>query len=88
MPRLPARWLTRITYPNDEHILKVSAPVLVVHSQDDEIIPFRHGEKLFEFAREPKTFLELRGGHNEGFLITGQRYTDGLDSFLTEALGK
>ena len=87
-PWLPARWLTRISYPIHEYVQKVTSPVLVVHSKDDEIIPFKHGEELFELARQPKTFLELRGGHNDGFYVTGQRYIDGLDAFLTEALGK
>ena len=87
-PWLPARWLTRIRYPNYRYIQQVSSPVLVVHSRDDEIIPFSHGEKLFELARQPKSFLELRGGHNEGFLMSGRRYVDGLDNFLTGVLDR
>jgi hypothetical protein len=29
----------------------------------------------------------MRGGHNEGFIITGAAYTHGLDKFLTRHLG-
>jgi hypothetical protein len=62
--------------------------VLIVHSRDDEIIPFEQGRKLFELAGEPKHFLELRGGHNDGFLVSGRRYLDGFDNFLAASLGR
>lgn len=38
-------------------------PLLVMHSQDDEVIPFEHGRALYEAAEEPKTFQRLKGGH-------------------------
>jgi fermentation-respiration switch protein FrsA (DUF1100 family) len=56
--------------------------VLVVHSRGDEIIPFRHGQALFAAASEPKRFLELQGGHNDGFLVSGVAYRRGLAEFL------
>ncbi|MDH3970087.1 MAG: alpha/beta hydrolase, partial [Rhodospirillales bacterium] len=64
----------------------VVCPVLIVHSRDDEIIPVSHGRALFEAAPEPKAFLELSGGHNDGFLVSGRTYTDGLDAFLAKHL--
>ena len=87
-PWLPARRLARIKYPTGEYLQAVSCPALIVHSRDDEIIPFEQGRKLFELAREPKHFLELRGGHNDGFLVSGQRYLDGIDNFLVASLGR
>ena len=62
--------------------------MLVVHSRDDEVIPIKQGLSLFNVAREPKQFLELRGGHNDGFLVSGRRYLDGLDAFVAASLGK
>ncbi len=85
-PWLPARWLTRIIYPNNEYLQRISSPVLIIHSRDDELIPFNHGRELFDLARQPKSFLELRGSHNDGFLISGQHYIEGLDSFITGLL--
>lgn len=82
-PFLPVRIITRFTYPTIENITDVRCPVLIIHSRDDEIIPFDHGERLFEAAREPKEFLEIRGSHNEGFLVSGQRYRKGLESFIS-----
>jgi fermentation-respiration switch protein FrsA (DUF1100 family) len=82
----PARWLARFRYSAKELLGSVRCPVLVVHSPDDEIIPFQHGRENFAAANEPKSFLEIRGGHNEGFLVSGRTYIDGLDDFLTTHL--
>ncbi len=81
-PWLPARWLARLHYSTRENLRAVQVPVLVIHSRNDEIIPFRHGEALYQAANEPRELLEIRGGHNDGFLVSGKRYTDGLDAFL------
>jgi len=79
---LPVRALARIRYDTRAHLQSVARPVLVIHSADDEIIPFTHGQALFESAREPKAFLELRGGHNDGFLANRSWYLQGLREFL------
>lgn len=81
-PWLPVRLLARIQHSTKAHMIKASAPVLVVHSRDDEIIPFHHGEALFAAANEPKTFLELRGGHNDAHFTSEDVYLSGLRRFL------
>lgn len=82
-PFLPVRWLSRLDYNVKEQLQKVACPVLVVHSRDDEIIPFSHGRALYAAASEPKQFLEIGGGHNDGFILAGQTYTQELDRFLS-----
>lgn len=87
-PFLPARWLARIEYPTLRYVREISAPVLVIHSRKDEIIPFAHGRAVFEAAGEPKRFLPLAsGGHNEGFMASREAYLAGIDCFLTEVAG-
>lgn len=81
-PWLPVRWLSRFRHATLEHVARSSLPVLVIHSRDDEIIPFHHGEAIFAAAGEPKTFLELRGGHNDAHMTAGTTYLDGLRRFL------
>ena len=81
-PFLPARWLARFRYSTQADLVSVVCPLLIVHSRDDEIIPFAHGQRLFAVANEPKRLLELRGGHNDGFLVTRHTYVDGLHTFL------
>ena len=82
-PFIPVRWLVRFSYNTRDYLNAVSSPVLVIHSRDDELIPFAHGRELFAAAKAPKQFLELRGGHNDGFLLSGQTYIDGLAAFLS-----
>ena len=81
-PWLPVRLLARLRYPTREYLQSVKVPVLVIHSRDDEIVPFRHGESVHDAAKAPKEFLEIRGGHNDGFLVSGAQYTRHLDALL------
>jgi len=85
-PFLPVRWLARSQYNSLERLSDVECPILIIHSPDDEIIPYEHGQQLFAAAQEPKNFIELTGGHNEGFLITGQTYEAGLEEFIATYL--
>jgi fermentation-respiration switch protein FrsA (DUF1100 family) len=86
-PIFPATLLTRLEYPVVEYVARLRSPVLVVHSRDDEIIPFPMGRAIYEAAPAPKSFLELRGDHNAGFWISREAYTAGLDGFLDSVLG-
>jgi len=83
-PYLPVRWLSRFKYDTAEYLGRVDCPVLIVHSRDDEIMPFEHGRQLFEAAKEPKRFLEISGTHNEGFITSGRHYEEGLNAFILE----
>ncbi len=85
-PFLPVRLLSRFDYGTLEKIKKVPCPKLIIHSRNDEMISFRHGERLYEAASEPKEFLEISGTHNEGFLIGLDRYKSGIDSYLKRTL--
>lgn len=87
-PCFPVKLLARFDYETLNYLRQVNCPVLIVHSRDDEIIPFSHGRRLFEIANEPKEFLELRGTHNEGFSQTAKRYEDGLNSFISKYVGQ
>jgi fermentation-respiration switch protein FrsA (DUF1100 family) len=66
-PWLPVRLFSRFDYNTLEAVKRVNCPLLVIHSPDDEIIPFKFGQQIFAVANEPKIFSELRGTHNEGF---------------------
>ncbi len=83
---LPARKLARLRYATLDYLKAVRCPVLVVHSSEDEIVPYRHALALFAAAHPPKEFLELKGDHNFGFLLSGEDYLKGLDGFLARHL--
>ena len=75
-PVLPAH------FNNLEKIPRLEGPKLLVHGTADEIVPFSMGRALFEAAREPKTFLPLKGaGHNDTYVVGGERYFQALVEF-------
>ena len=83
-PYLPVRWLARIRYDTEKNLRTVVAPVLIAHSPEDEIIPFGHGRTLYAAANPPKRFLELAGGHNDGFIFMRESWVKALRDFLDE----
>ena len=83
-PALPVSLITRIRYPVKEFVADIEAPLLVVHSRDDEIIPFDMAKTVFEAANEPKTFFEMGGDHNAGFWISRELYVPALQRFFDE----
>ncbi len=85
-PYLPVHMLTRHEYPSLTRMPEISAPLLVAHGQADRVVPYAHGRALFEAASEPKTFVELGGGHNDPGLASPQ-YRSQLERFLDEVLG-
>ena len=85
-PYLPVSWIARVRYPVDEDISSFNCPVLVIHSEQDDVVPFRHGKSLFEHAREPKMFLPISGDHNTGFLLSRDVYVEGMKRFLVTYL--
>jgi len=63
-------------------IKNIKAPKLIIHSQNDEIIPFVQSEKLFNAAPEPKKRLILIGPHNSCYIDSKERYFAGIKDFL------
>ena len=85
-PYFPVRWLARIRYDTRKNLRSIAAPVLIAHSPEDEIIPFEHGRALFAAANPPKQFLELAGGHNDGFIFMRESWVRVLGDFLGEQM--
>ncbi len=63
-PFVPVRWLAKDTWHSDRRIGRVSAPLLVLHGEQDTIVPIVYGERLFALANEPKRMVRFpQGGH-------------------------
>lgn len=82
------RVLTRIPlFPFDKFrnlakIDRVRAPVLVIHGEADEIVPFWHGQRLFAAAPEPKRHGWIAAaGHNDLEYVAGESYWETLAAF-------
>ncbi len=79
---MPVRLLVRNKYDSLGKIGRINAPLLILHSRDDEVFPFRHAERLFIAAREPKRLVELRGSHNDAFFVSANTCRGALKEFL------
>jgi pimeloyl-ACP methyl ester carboxylesterase len=74
--------LHSLRYPSAERLGRVSCPVLVLHSADDELVPFALGQRLFALANEPKRFITLAGGHNETIEPSVKDYAQAVTAFI------
>lgn len=87
-PVLSRLIVLRYDFNTAAHMRQITSPVLVLHSPDDEIIPLRLGEQVFQAANEPKSFVKMRGGHNNGFLMSQPDYERALAAFISSVNGR
>ena len=74
-------------FPSIKRAPQIKSESLVIHGREDEIVPFRHGRKLFESLPEPKTFLEItEANHNDLPEIGGEKYRSSINHFLKRVL--
>lgn len=86
--------MTRIVYPFLPHFILstrfdtlskigfVKCPKLIIHSQDDEIVPVSMAAKLFNVSKDPKLFVKIRGGHNTAFSDSKKTYKESIGYFI------
>ena len=80
-PFLPS-FLVSSEFDSVKRIRKVNVPKLIIHSKNDEIIPFSQSLKLFEVSKEPKKHLILMGSHNTCYQDSSDLYVSGIRDFL------
>lgn len=81
-PWMPIRLVMRNPFESILRIDRVRAPMLFLHSPEDRIIPIDEGRRLFAAAREPKTFVEVRGGHIDPADVDKKTYFEAVRQFL------
>ena len=72
----------RYDFNTSGKIKSVNYPVLVLHSQDDKIIPFQLGNKVFQSASHNKQFVQMKGDHNSAFMLSQPKYEQALAEWL------
>jgi fermentation-respiration switch protein FrsA (DUF1100 family) len=82
-----ARFVIGDVWNSAEAAATLVIPVLSIHSPDDEIVPYKLGRRLYEAIASEKAFVEIHGGHNDGFLDSCDIYRPALDAFLTKHFG-
>ncbi|MGB3191751.1 alpha/beta hydrolase [Lyngbya sp. PCC 8106] len=70
-------------FPNLAKIPNVRSPILILHGNQDQVIPFWHGQKLYAKANEPKMSFWVDGAdHNDLLDVAGQSYLETLKQFI------
>ena len=69
-------------FGNERKIGRVDSPILVIQAEQDEVVGYWHGPRLFDAASEPKDFWSVAGaGHNDLLAVAGEEYWRRLQSF-------
>jgi len=75
LPFLPIGPLLKTRYDVVEKIRQLCSPLLVLHGDRDKVAPFRHGQRVFDAAPQPKWFYAIAGaGHSDTYLVVGDPY--------------
>jgi hypothetical protein len=81
-PYMPVKLFASFSYRTIDYIKQINVPMLIIHSRNDELVPFEFGLRLYDAANEPKEFIEIDGSHNDGFLFSGELYKQAWQTWL------
>ena len=56
---------------NESKMPRLKSPVFILHGNEDEVVPFEMGKRLFDKAPHPKDFLEVKKAHHNDISIVG-----------------
>lgn len=83
------RPLLRTRFDTREKIQKIKVPLLVLHGDRDDVVPYEQGKQVFEAAPEPKKFFTIPGAaHNDTYIVGGKRYFQQLKEFIDGCSGE
>ena len=82
-PYMPVKQFARFNYNTLDYIRQVHCPTMIIHSRNDEVVPFEFGLELYETANEPSEFVEIFGSHNDGFLVSNGIYRKAWNKWLS-----
>jgi uncharacterized protein len=86
-PVLPIGLFLQTRFDVLEKIAQVKVPLLVLHGDRDDLVPYEHGQRVFAAARAPKEFYTIIGAkHNDTYLVGGEAYFERLRSFVETVL--
>ncbi|MEZ6068149.1 MAG: alpha/beta hydrolase [Planctomycetaceae bacterium] len=92
-PWLPVRWVLLDRFPSAQRIAQVTAPILILHGDRDQIIPYEQAEVLYAAAPDQsrngiaKRLVKLEGaGHNDILYVAYNEVRAALDGFVTQVV--
>ncbi|MCS6896482.1 MAG: alpha/beta hydrolase [Nitrospira sp.] len=84
---LPVHWFLAARFRLIDRLPHLSLPKLIIHGDQDDIIPLKLGRQVYEAAKPPKDWYIVAGaGHNDTYQVGGEAYFRRLGDFMTKAL--
>ena len=83
-PFLPVGLILREILDNESELAGYDGPLLIVHGDQDDVVPFEMGERLYNTARSrQKTFAPIQGaGHNNLGSVHFRELQNAITTFL------
>ena len=84
-PWLPVKWLLRDRYDSAAHLAAGGRPVVVAVAAQDDIVPARFGQALYEALPPPRRLLTMHdAGHNDWPARVDATWWQGAVDFLLD----
>lgn len=75
-------WVFSTRLDSASKIKSINIPKLIIHSLNDEIVPYALAQKLYRICAPPKEFLQVHGGHNSCFYESENLFRERITDFL------
>ena len=79
-PYIPVSLLLKDKFDNEKKIRNINVPILIMHGESDQIVPFFMGKKIYEVAKEPKYSYFTK--HDNHMMEYDENLIKALNSFL------
>tara|TARA_Y100000591_G_C21797359_1_gene680101 strand:- start:692 stop:1495 length:804 start_codon:yes stop_codon:yes gene_type:complete len=79
-PYIPVNLLLKDKFKNEDKIKNINSPILIMHGEADQIVPFAMGKKIFEIANEPKFSYFTK--YDDHMMEYNENLVKALNSFL------
>ena len=79
-PYIPVGLLLKDKFDNTNKIKNINSPILIMHGEVDQIVPFFMGKKIYEIANEPKYSYFTK--HDNHMMEYDENLIKALNSFL------
>ncbi len=82
---LPISKIMAYRYETRMHVTQLKVPTLVIHGDQDDIVPMASAQRVFDSANEPKRLHVVEGGtHDRPDMVDEDRYYDVVNGFMQE----
>ena len=79
-PYIPVNLLLKDRYENFKKIKNINSPILIMHGEQDTIVPFTMGKTIYQLANEPKYFYFTK--HDDHMMVYDEPMIETLKNFI------